>query len=190
MISQARMSLSHCSSWFNSATLSHQSSRLLPLLRWLQMGRWKDGESIWSCNTLRSCQEVPMSYLTCLMTNMNLSALAKRTRLNWTTCTSRNFPTSFWHFSKAGGRECNTCFLLRGGGTVCWRVTEALHFITYPFITMSPKCLRFWTLGTLYQVYEGSEFLRLSIRKWSQPAMVHDVVWLSYYMSWAPGAAS
>lgn len=48
---------------------------------------------------------------------------------------------------------------------------------------MLPKCLRVRTLSVLYQVWEGSEFLGLLIRKWLQPAMIHGVVWLSYCMS-------
>lgn len=31
-----------------------------------------------------------------------------------------------------------------------------------------------------YQVWEGSEFWGLLIRKWLQPALIHRVIWLSY----------
>lgn len=85
--------------------------------------------------------------------------------------------------------------LLRGSGTVCWGegargVTEPLCFITCPFITMSPGCLRVSILSVLYQVWEESEFSGPLIRKWSQPAVIHGVVWMSYYTCWAPEAAS
>lgn len=130
-----------------------------------------------------------------LTTNMKLSVLVKQRRLNRATCSVfRSVATSCWHLSKAGGCECNTfcppegrqgCLLEGGGG-----FTEPLCFITYLFITMSPKCLLVRILSVLYQVWERSEFSGLLIRKWSQPAMIHGVVWLSYYICWTAEAAS
>lgn len=79
---------------------------------------------------------------------------------------------------KARGCECNMFCPPEGQWTVFGGVTEPLCFITFTFITMSPKRLRVRTSPGVRVIW----IVGLLIRKWSQPATIHGVVWLSHYI--------
>lgn len=136
---------------------SSQSSHFLPFLR--RQGAGMKGESILN---FQQFHLVAVGFniifnLPCLIANMKLSAVVKQTQDLMEQRAA--LPAILLHhadiFPRPEAENVIHSALLRGGGPIYQvgrGVTESLCFITYPFITMSPNCLRVRALSGLDQV--------------------------------------
>lgn len=137
-------------------------------------------------------QQVSLWYLNLpfFITNMKLSALVKQTRLNQTTF-SALCGFLLHHvdiFPRPEAVNVIHSVLLRGGRTLCWGGHGASVFHHLPIhhnVTQAPACQD--SQCALPGVREVWIF---EVLNQEMIAMIHSVVWLSYYICWAQEAAS